>query len=258
VNSDSQMVRRLLVTADMESYSLKSVIAQRNAQQVFVDLLGRAITDSGLDYTQWMSQQSGDGKLAILPAGTVEPVVVGPMVNRLDGMLRKHNQDLNANARVRVRVAIHEGPVYLDGANGFPSTAVNDVCRLGDAPVLKDALAAYPDAGVALIVSGRIYDDVVAQGFDGIRADRFRNVTVVAKHDRTLDAWISVIDEDITNLVDMTNCEPTRSNRGRSSSAGSQASASSPGKYHFGEINSSGPLAIGDGSSAHNYGRGVK
>lgn len=79
--------------------------------------------------------------------------------------LHEYNRHANAKARLRMRVAVHEGVTYI-GENGFAGTAVNTVCRLRDSHEAKDALNdAHGD--LVLIVSDRIYQDVIC-GIDTI------------------------------------------------------------------------------------------
>ena len=141
-------------------------------------MLHEAATAVGLDRISWRTQQAGDGELAILPTDAREPRVIGRLVPELDRLLRRYNADRLPEARVRLRVALHQGMVHLDGANGFPGSAAVEVCRLCDADQLKHALAAFPNAGVALIVSDGIYRDVVVEYPEELRPERFRRVEV--------------------------------------------------------------------------------
>ncbi|WP_173085130.1 hypothetical protein [Phytohabitans rumicis] len=186
----------------MERYSNKDNLHQYESQQVYRQTVREAADALGLDRLNWLTQQGGDGELAILPADAPETAVVARLAPALDRLLRRHNRDLEPHARVRLRVAIHSGLVHLDGANGYPGDAVVTVCRLVDADPLKSALAAFPGAGAALIVSDQVYQDVVRHGYDGIRVDRFRRVSVrMAAKRFDAVAWITVPDEDVTALA---------------------------------------------------------
>lgn len=191
--------RRLLLTVDMERYSSKDNRSQYEAQSTFRRALDSVLAEYAVTIPEWDVQRAGDSVLALLQAEIIETAtIVGPVAIRLDELLREHNRDRNDLGRVRLRMAVHEGAVNLNGSNGFPGDAVNLVCRLRDATILKDALKAYPEAGVALIVSPRIYDDVVNPQYCDIRRDRFHNVPVVdTAHDLRTEAWISVIGEDV-------------------------------------------------------------
>jgi hypothetical protein len=255
--SVSEPQRRLLVAVDVERYSRQDNLAQYRTQRVFQWALNEACERLGLDRLAWRTQQSGDGELAILPAGTSEPALVAHFGAMLDGLLREHNRDLVAEARVRIRVALHVGLVHLDGANGYPGTAAVTVCRLVDAKPLKRALAAFPAAGAVQIVSEQLYDDVVAQRYQGLRPERYTRVRI-ALPDKGFDAagWITVPDESAADV------ERASANTGDPADPG-DAAGSGPvpagptvpaqrpgGGFHFGNLTTNGPAAFGENSRA--------
>ncbi|MFV2088015.1 hypothetical protein [Micromonospora sp. LOL_021] len=189
--------RRVLVAVDMESYSRRDNVLQYRAQLTFQEVMAAACSEVGFDRASWQIQQGGDGELAILPQGTSERAVLARLTPVLDRLLRETNRGLADKARIRLRVAVHEGPVHLDGANGFPSDAVVTVCRLVDSPQLKTALRQFPDAAVALIVSDRLYQDIVRQ-YQDLRLDHFQPVTArIADKGFEAAAWIYVPGESI-------------------------------------------------------------
>lgn len=191
--------RRLLISADMERYSLRGNVRQYEAQRSFQEILHEAATAVGLDRVSWKIQQAGDGELAILPGDIPESRVIGRFVPELNRRLREYNSSRMESARVRLRVALHQGLVHLDGENGYPGNAVNEVCRLCDAKPLKEALAAFPQAGVALIVSETIYREVVREYPEELRPERFRRIEVHHPDKEFRQwAWICVVDEDLS------------------------------------------------------------
>jgi hypothetical protein len=137
-------------------------------------------------------------------------------------------------------MAVHEGLVHLDGANGFPSDAVIQACRMCDANVVKQALDRFPDANLALVVSDPIHRDVVAQEYENIRADRFRRITVQNK-EYAGEAWLAIIGENLDAGQTPDISAPTDR---------PEASAS-VSKYSFGALQNHGPTAIGDHSTAY-------
>jgi hypothetical protein len=193
-----QPERRLLMAADMERYSGRGNLQQFAAQGTFKQILDRAAEAVRLDRPTWTTQPSGDGELAILPAGTPEPVVLARLVPEIDRLLREHNRSLLPVAKVRLRVAVHQGLVHLDGANGFPGNAVVETCRLLDVRPLKRALKAFPAAAVGLIVSDALYRDVVGEHYEGLRPERFTRLEVsIPDKGFQAVAWICVVDEDV-------------------------------------------------------------
>ena len=188
--------RRLLVTADMESYSRRTNLLQFRAQAAFHKIMDDATTELGLERVNWLTQQGGDGELSILPPGTSERLVVARLIPVLDRLLRLHNEGLGPDARVRLRVAIHQGLVHLDGANGYPGEAVVHVCRLVDAPPVKSVLRQFTRADVVLIVSDSMYREVV-QNYPDLRPDRFAEITAeLPDKGFRATAWIYVPGEN--------------------------------------------------------------
>ncbi|MEU1602877.1 hypothetical protein [Micromonospora matsumotoense] len=192
--------RRLLISVDMERYSRRSNLQQYDAQENFHTLLRAAAADVGLDRVAWTTQQAGDGELAILPRDVSESRVIGRFVPELNRQLRAFNSSRTAAGQVRLRVAVHQGLVHLDGANGFPGHAVVHVCRLCDAAPVRQALAAFPEAGVALVVSTEMYRDVVREYPEELRPERFRRIEVEHPEKEFREpAWLCVIDEDMSS-----------------------------------------------------------
>jgi hypothetical protein len=188
--------RRVVVSVDMESYSKRSSPLQHRAQTAFRQIMEDAAAAAGLNRVDWKIQQGGDGELGILPLGTSERAVLR-LVPALDELLREHNEGWAPEARVRLRVAVHQGLVHLDGANGFPGDPVVDVSRLIDAPQLKETLRAYPGANVALIVSESIFREVV-RPYRDLRPDQFAPVTAtIPEKNFSAPAWIYVPGENV-------------------------------------------------------------
>lgn len=243
MSTDPVPSRRLLVSVDMQKYSRQSSPDQYAAQQTFQRVITEAVRAAGLDRSSWLTQAGGDSELAILPPDVPEARVVGQFTRQLDQLLRAANRRLLPAAKVRLRMAVHEGHVYLDGANGYPGDAINTVCRLRDARSLKQALDRFPTACLALIVSDPIYRDIVAQRLDGIREERFRKIAVQdPEKDFRLDAWMSVLDEDVTT-IDLDESQGPES--GPTAPRPAPAPAE-PGKYVFHENLNKGQQAIGD------------
>ena len=191
--------RRVLVAVDMESYSGRDNVLQYRAQLAFQKIMKEACEELGFDRVNWLIQQGGDGELAILPAGTSERAVVTRLTPTVDRLLREHNRGLAPEARIRLRIGVHEGLVHFDGANGYPGDAVVTACRLVDSPQLKAALRQFPGAAVALIVSDRIDQDVVRHYHD-LRPEHFLRVAAnLPEKNFEAVAWIYVPGENVAD-----------------------------------------------------------
>ncbi len=150
-------VRRLIIAMDIEHYSRLPDFGQVYAQRVLSELLREAGQHGALERAQWDIQQQGDGELALLPPGIDEAGVITTLMRQLTSGLHRYNRQ--AAARLRMRIAVHEGLTYI-ADSGFAGDAVNTTCRLRDAKEAKDTLR-NAENDVVLIVSERIYRDVI-------------------------------------------------------------------------------------------------
>jgi hypothetical protein len=234
--------RRVLVCVDMERYSRRDNVLQHRAQAALTEILAAASEEAGLRRAEWRIQQAGDGEFSVLPAGTSERRVVAGLPANLDRLLRSHNRGLAPEARVRLRVAVHQGLVHLDGSNGVPGDDAVEVCRLADASELKEALRLAPGADVALIVSDVVYRDVVLNYRD-LRPDLFVRVaaSVTGKAFRAR-AWIHVPGENMSRMADASSEAPKRPDPAARQDAAAQV---------FRDITTHGPAQFGNDNVMH-------
>ncbi|MEV6442077.1 hypothetical protein [Amycolatopsis sp. NPDC051716] len=191
----SDFSRHLLISLDVQGYGGRDDRQHASIQSGLLAVADTAAVRCGLDRTTWHRQGAGDGELAILPPGTPEPVVVDDYVRELVAALADHNHDLAADARMRIRIAIHHG-VAMPGANGWTGQGVVGVSRLVDSAPVRGALRAFPDADLAVLVSRQIYTDVVAQRHTSLKPGEFREV-VVRQKEFTDVAWLRVPGHDV-------------------------------------------------------------
>ena len=181
-------VRKLVVAYDIEHYSGRGTRREYAAQQRLLDILEFTFRESGVPAGAAEIQEQGDGGLALLPTGgdVDEPRLIVSLVNVLVQGLTELNEDLVADARIRLRVALNEGVVH-QAAHGYVGSAVVETCRLRDADPVRSALAGS-DAPLVLVVADGLYQDVLAHGYHGLRASAFAPVEVQVKS-YTGKAW---------------------------------------------------------------------
>ncbi len=172
---------RTMFVADVEDYSSRNGHNQAKLQAALVGALDYAGRAANLDPLDWDRQKQGDGQFVVFPPKTDPVIVIGPFVKALAKFLRKQQ---TATLRIRVRLAIHEGPIRLDGANGYPGDHAVQPARLVSAQPLRDALATCPEACLGVIVSDRVFADYIGQRPNSPRRDRFRRVDVEEKKQR--------------------------------------------------------------------------
>ncbi|MBX9365702.1 hypothetical protein ACF09Y_15735 [Streptomyces massasporeus] len=197
--------RRLLLAVDAKGYGGVDVVTQREWQEAIRRLLEEAAQVAGLDWEQWVTQVGGDSVFAVLPQGASEPGLVDPFMRQLESGLRTFNRNRRDEAWLRLRAAVHFGTAS-PAANGFEGRAPVEIGRLLDSRVLKAALAAAPEAHLALAVSATVFNDVIGEAYTTIRPQEFREVRVAEK-EYAGRAWIRVPGYDAKSL-DLGVAEP--------------------------------------------------
>ncbi|MFG2000898.1 hypothetical protein ACGFNU_17305 [Spirillospora sp. NPDC048911] len=174
---------RVLFTVDIEDYSSRNDAEQRTLQSALSTMLDGAADAAELDRQAWERQDGGDGIYAILPAGTNVTPLMDTFVRELDAALGAYNRRRHevAWSQLRLRMAVHIGPVHLNGAMGWPGQHAVQPARLRDSDPLRAAMAALPEADLGVIVSSAIYRDYITQGPGEPRPTLFRPVRVQVK-----------------------------------------------------------------------------
>jgi hypothetical protein len=181
---------RLCLAADIERYGRFTNGEAARAQARFLTVLGQAQRRAGLTELDADAEHSGDGRFVVLPPGLDESVVIPNLVVGLSIALRELNADLNAHARLRLRVAMDRGLLAPD-VNGWVGNAAITVHRLLDSAPLRMALVAEPAVDFALIVADTLFRDVIAHGYPGLPPELFQKTTVVIPAKQFAEqAWI--------------------------------------------------------------------
>jgi len=164
--------------------------------QVFVHrslyhILELAFDGAGVDWSASRREDRGDGALIIVPEATSPAVLVGPLVAELTMYLRQYNKLVADAAQIRLRMAVHTGPIYAD-ANGLVGSCLVHLFRMLEAPVFKHEVAASgTDLGV--VASDRLYRDVIEPSRPGMDLGTYQPIEVVLKETRS-PAWVCVPD----------------------------------------------------------------
>lgn len=181
--------RKLCVAYDVEHYSQRGTRREYATQQRLSDVLAFAFSEVNLTPAEYVLQEQGDGGLALLPTGGAvdEPRLIVGLLRALRHALTELNEDLVEPARIRLRVALHEGIVHR-AAHGYVGPAVIEVCRLRDADPVRNALAGSNAVLVAVVADG-LYRDVLSHGYHGLPGSAFTPADVHVKS-FSARAWI--------------------------------------------------------------------
>lgn len=158
-------------------------------RKAMYDGLGQSLADAGVRLDDCYHEDRGDGVMVVVPPTVGTEVLLTTVVDRLRAEVRHHNEAASDSAQMRLRVAVNVGEAEADG-RGIVSTALTHAFRLLDAAQLKEAVAAA-ETGIAVIVSRRVYDDVVCHGRGLVDPGDYFPVRVQVKETAD-DAWIMV------------------------------------------------------------------
>ncbi|RAO00798.1 hypothetical protein [Micromonospora noduli] len=183
--------QRLLFACDVEGFGQADAGLQSRWRHAVHQILGEAASQVGLDSQRWQRQCAGDGELAVLPHGTSWRTVFEHLMDAVDRQLHEYNRYATDNARLRLRVAVHEGTV-ADTSDGFAGQAAATVTRLVDALPLQQALAEHPKASMAVAVSDPVFHEMTAGR--STEPDRYMRITVPQSMESTENAWMFVPD----------------------------------------------------------------
>ncbi|MFF3440744.1 hypothetical protein [Streptosporangium sp. NPDC002721] len=198
-----------MFSVDVENYSGRNAAEQYEAQRGFDRVLGAAARRTRLDRDEWITQWSGDGGFAVLPGDTPIGVLAETFVQEIDVALGARNGRPRPApwTRLRLRLALHEGPVRTDGATGVPGPHAVQVNRLVDADAVRVALSSCPGANLAVIVSERVFNDYLTDGYGRLSPAEFRQVRVKAKKETYL-AYLYVPGCDLYDIPALNDFDP--------------------------------------------------
>ncbi|GAA2686907.1 MULTISPECIES: AAA family ATPase [Actinosynnema] len=186
--ASGQAVHRTVAVVDVEAYGdHRRTNPDRLAVRAAVyAALASAFTSAGVPWDSCDLGDRGDGALVLVPGDVPKGLLVERLPHLLADLLREHNRTHPDGQRVRLRMAVHAGEVYLDG-HGAVGHAVNHACRLVDSPAAKRELTGHSGA-LVLVVSAWFFDEVVRHSrFAEVGA--YRRTRVVAK-ETDADAWV--------------------------------------------------------------------
>ncbi|MEV4838633.1 hypothetical protein AB0K05_29310 [Nonomuraea sp. NPDC049486] len=178
---------RVLLTADIENYGGRTDAQQRTLQSGLISAIETAADSVQLDHQSWCRQVAGDSMTAVLPAEpgplVTIPLLLDQFLTELDMAIAAHNSRRADPtwARMRLRLAVHVGPLQLDGAAGWPGQHAVQPARLRDSAPIRAALDTFRDADLALIISREVFRDYVSQGPGRPRPSEFLEVAVAEK-----------------------------------------------------------------------------
>ncbi len=151
------------------------------------EFLEKAVNGSGIPWAACFCEDRGDGALIVIPPEIPVKGLIGPLLGKLRYLTRRHNHVSVAAAHMRLRAAVHIGPIEHDG-HGFIGDDVDLAFRMLESRPLKNLLA-KSGAELGLIVSDYVYSSLICRFPVLIDPDAFRTVRFQTKNTRAR-AWI--------------------------------------------------------------------
>lgn len=148
-----------------------------------------AFAASGLDPSGFHTEDRGDGALVIVPPTTPTEAVVDPMLAHLAAALRRHNRRAAEATRMRLRAALHVGPVQR-GPKGVSGMSIITAHRMVDAPAVKKRVA-ETGADLAFVVSDFVFETVIASAPGFVDPHRYERVRIRLK-ETSRSAWLTL------------------------------------------------------------------
>lgn len=149
--------------------------------------LRTAFDEAGIPYSECYGEDRGDGAMIVVPPRFDTGLLLSSVVELLRAELRAHNSTANDITQIRLRVAVNTGEAHWDG-DGLVGSALNHAFRILEADPFKKTLAAS-GAHVGLVVSDRVYEDVVRHGGRLVDPDDYQRIEVEVKETVTT-AWM--------------------------------------------------------------------
>jgi class 3 adenylate cyclase len=149
-------------------------------------VLDEAVARAGLADASIDIEDHGDRALIVVDAPPL--VLLDPFAERLIAVVREQNTSVEASAWLRLRVALHAGPVHA-GAHGWSGDTIDAVRAICDAPPVKATLQRADRTQLVLAVSDLLYKQVVRHGYRSINPATYGPVHVERIGER---AWVRV------------------------------------------------------------------
>jgi hypothetical protein len=178
---------RLGFVVDIVGFGRRDAEDKESLQHRLDTLVGRLLTDLGIDRADTASAVAGDSTVVFLPVGVASSHVLPRMISVIAEGLGRDNQ--RYRDRMRLRMAVGSGLLGAPGPLGFTGELIVDLHRLLDSAVLREAVRDNENADLAILVTHTLHDEVIRPGY--LAATDFSRVEVMAK-EFVARAWLRV------------------------------------------------------------------
>ncbi|MGH3926404.1 MAG: hypothetical protein ACRDTT_26670, partial [Pseudonocardiaceae bacterium] len=179
---------RSIVLVDIQRSAQVNAYQQHQRRDWLLNTMRDAVGRLRLRWEDLDPDDRGDGVRLLVPEddATLVDLVIG-LPAHLEGPLREQVRMSGGLTRLKVRMVIHAGLLHRS-KNGWDGRALVHAARLVDADAAKQLLE-RADAGLALILSEWVFEQVVRSGFSRVQEQDHQQITVVEKETRAT-AWV--------------------------------------------------------------------
>lgn len=181
----------LWTTDDFPDYSKLSGAQQHEILEALTAIRAEADKASGISRPPKGIQSRGDGEAVCWKKLTAVPYLK-EYVPALSDALDKANKRRRGDApKLRLRLAVTYGTT-LDGSGGAAGVPPIEAERLVSSRPCKLVSQRLADSGLVVIISDRVFQDVVEQGWEGLESTAYVPVKAQDKHGKSWAAHITV------------------------------------------------------------------
>jgi hypothetical protein len=152
-------------------------------------ILTDVFMESGLNWRRCRHHDRGDGLLTIVPPTLSTSLLIDPLLPLLGESIRRHNRGVTDRLQIRLRSALHVGPVLL-GDTGYPNASVIHAARMVDSDQLRYWLDGA-DQVFATMVSSYVYENVVQHVRGAVGANSFQRACYQVRN-VPITSWVYV------------------------------------------------------------------
>ncbi|MDH2387885.1 hypothetical protein QCN29_03595 [Streptomyces sp. HNM0663] len=185
-----QALNRLVVSVDAEGSSRRDAKGKLRLRDTVYRVVHAASAAIGVPSETVHLEDRGDGVLLAMDPAVPPQHMVGIWLEEVYQQLREEQHATDPASRVRLRIAMHMGPVTDDG-RGLVGGTVDIACGLCDCPEARAVLTAAESSDLVFVASQLLYDTVIAEGGRFVEPEHYRSAAVRVKG-KPQSAWLYV------------------------------------------------------------------
>ncbi|TDD40550.1 hypothetical protein E1287_00835 [Actinomadura sp. KC06] len=182
--------QRAILACDIVAFGARRGHVQRYLREQLYSRTRAALDSTGIPFDECYHEDRGDGLFLVPPPRSSVEGLVTSTVDRLEDEIRRQHDLARPGARLRLRVALDFGLILSDEYGVLGDTVIR-AFRLLDAPLFKRRVQ-QSGARLSVILSDRLYEDVVRPDLGGPDPSDYERLRIRSKETRTR-AWVRLL-----------------------------------------------------------------